>query len=57
MGDRRRRHGRLLGRRDVLVDIDDVDSIHNDVIVLSLTKEQAGSLEAQPLDQWLEATP
>ena len=51
------RHGRLLGRRDVLVDIDDVHSIDNDAIVLSLTKEQAGSLEAQPLDQWLEATP
>lgn len=48
------KHGILFGRRNIIVPIDCVDRFENDVIVLNLTKDQAGSLEAQPLDDWLE---
>lgn len=46
--------GVLFTRRDILVPAADIARLDNDVIVLTLTKEQVGTLEAQPLDDWLD---
>jgi sporulation protein YlmC with PRC-barrel domain len=38
-------HGHLWGKREVSIPVDGIDSVRNDEIVLSLTKDQVGALE------------
>ncbi len=51
------RHGILFGRRDVRIPARHIAQLASDLIVLDVTKHEAGRFEAQPLDDWLEEMP
>lgn len=45
-------HGHLWGKREITVPIGAVASIENDVVNLSLTKDQVGDLKSVPVRRW-----
>ena len=45
-------HGHLWGKREITIPIGAVASIENDVVNLSLTKDQVGDLKSVPVRRW-----
>lgn len=45
-------HGHLWGKREITIPIGAVKSIENDIVNLSLTKDQVGDLKSVPLRRW-----
>jgi sporulation protein YlmC with PRC-barrel domain len=45
-------HGHLWGKREVTIPIGAIDTIDNDQVNLSLTKDQVGELKSVPLRRW-----